>query len=482
MQEPRYFSETNLSISNAKFLDYFDSRGGVNTFGFPISREFQLLGTRVQIFQRFVMQITPGGGVGLLNLLDNDMLPYTSINGANLPAFDSALAASAPAVGTAEYSTRIIDYIRSNVPDEFHGMPVSFHTTFMSPVRMEVAFPQGGDPNLLPLMNLEIWGIPTSAPTFDPKNANFVYQRFQRNVMHYDRTSGTTQGMLLGQYFKALITGEGLPSDLEREASTSRFLRQYNNSRDLGLNRPAELPGTNMLGAFEPEYAPGMPTPAPTNTPVTTSTPTPLPIVMGPSCQYDGEMLFVPEYPRAGDVVTVTVTSPTAYSSVRLAGPGSPHYIGVASGLRGYVWKWRTLVAESGLYNYDFFVNGTDLCITGFFNSGGATPTPTPTGTATPTPTSTPAPLPMVMSVSPAYPAPVHRAGGMLTIYGTNFGDPASTSNRAVYVGSAQSNIASWSDNQILAILSTDTITGTVQGYVVSRGRSSEPFQVNVID
>lgn len=431
------------------------------------------------------MQITPDGSVGLLNLLDNDIMPYTSINGATLPAFDPWLAASAPAVGSPDYGTRVIEFIHSNAVEDYQGLPVSFRTTFMKPVRMEVAFPQGGgDPNLLPLMNLEIWGLPTSRPTYDPNNTNFVYQRFQRNVMHYDRGSGATQGLLLGQYFKALITGEGLPADLARQASTSRFLRQYNNSRDLGLNRPSELPGTNLLGAFEPEYPPGVPTPVPTSTPVATSTPTPgtptpVPIVMGPGCQFDGEMIFVPEYPRAGDVVTVTATSPTAYSSVRLAGPGSPHYIGTGSGLRGYVWKWRTLVTESGLYNYDFFVNGSELCITGFFNSGGPTPTPGPTSTPTPTPTATPAPRPIVTSVIPPYPAPVSR-GSMLTISGSNFGYPQSTVDGAVWIGSYQASVASWADNRILAIVSSSAITGTVDGYVVSRGETSDPFLVNV--
>ncbi|HZK67035.1 MAG TPA: hypothetical protein VFD42_05760, partial [Chloroflexota bacterium] len=82
----RSFPETGYTVANDSFLDYFDKRGGARTLGYPISREFDLLGTRVQFFQRAVLQAQPGGGVGLLNILDEGLMPYTSINGSSFPA------------------------------------------------------------------------------------------------------------------------------------------------------------------------------------------------------------------------------------------------------------------------------------------------------------------------------------------------------------------------------------------------------------
>jgi hypothetical protein len=61
---------------------------------------------------------------------------------------------------------------------------------------------------LLPLMDLELWGAPTSKPARDPHDPNFIYQRFQRGIMHYDKGCSCTQGLLLADYFKALLVGQ----------------------------------------------------------------------------------------------------------------------------------------------------------------------------------------------------------------------------------------------------------------------------------
>ena len=53
----------------------------------------------------------------------------------------------------------------------------------------------------------QIWGAPTSRPAPDPANGNFIYQRFQRGIMHYDKGCGCTQGLLLADYVKALVAG-----------------------------------------------------------------------------------------------------------------------------------------------------------------------------------------------------------------------------------------------------------------------------------
>lgn len=45
-------------------------------------------------------------------------------------------------------------------------------------------------------------------------NDNFVYQRLQRGIMHYDASSGWTQGVLLGDELKRALIQQGiLPGD-----------------------------------------------------------------------------------------------------------------------------------------------------------------------------------------------------------------------------------------------------------------------------
>src|SRR5690349_21873485 len=89
--DPRFFSQTNFRVDNDAFWDFFQHRGGVRTFGYPVSRTFKLDGFPVQIYQRVVMQLWPDGGVHTLNLLDQGLLPYTRINGSTFPATDPAL-------------------------------------------------------------------------------------------------------------------------------------------------------------------------------------------------------------------------------------------------------------------------------------------------------------------------------------------------------------------------------------------------------
>jgi hypothetical protein len=89
----RYFSETGFRIDNDTIWDYFNRRGGVVAFGYPISRTFL-----------------------------------------------------------------------------FQGFPVQF---------------------------FQLWGIPTSQPTFDPNNHSFVYLRFQRGITMYDAGCNCTRGVLL---------------------------------------------------------------------------------------------------------------------------------------------------------------------------------------------------------------------------------------------------------------------------------------------
>jgi hypothetical protein len=236
--DERYFSETGYRIDDDGIWSYFSARGRVPVFGFPVSRSFTLLGCRVQIFQRQVAQSCAGRDVALMNLLDPDIFPYDHINGSQLPPPDPALKAETPAVGSAGYAAAIMDFIRGHAPDTFGSLAVAFGQTYF------------GSGN--PFISLEVWGAPISLPRQDPSNTNFVYQRFQRGVMHYDASTGKTQALLLADYLKDILRGRDLPDDLAAAARGSKYFAQYCPGANQWLCRPADLPATDLTFAFEP--------------------------------------------------------------------------------------------------------------------------------------------------------------------------------------------------------------------------------------
>jgi hypothetical protein len=188
-----------------------------------------------------------------MNLLDPDLMPYDQINFGTFPAHDPNIAGGAPPPDTPDYGVAVLDYERSVAPDAFNGLPVRFLTTFVSTVP---GVNPAADPDLAALVNLEIWGFPTSNPAFDPANRAFVYQRFKRGIMHFDATSGVTRGILLADYFKGIIVGQPgptLPPDLAAQAQGSRYLRQNCPGATQSLCRPDDLPGTDLTFAFEPQ-------------------------------------------------------------------------------------------------------------------------------------------------------------------------------------------------------------------------------------
>lgn len=255
----RHFPQSGFSVDNDAFWDYFIHRGGIRTLGYPISRTFQFQGHPTQFFQRVVLQEMPGGEVQRLNLLDPDLLPYTRINGSQFPSVMEEVKTATPRADAPDYDTRIIEFVRQYAPDELNGEKVGFFDAFTGTVTCQDAFPEGPcRPELLPLLNLEIWGAPTSRPTRDPSNARFIYLRFQRGILHYQGLDAhgnpITEGILLGDWFKSLITGRNLPPDLEAQAQAvnSPYLRQYNPNAPNWVDRPEQLPATNLAFAFEP--------------------------------------------------------------------------------------------------------------------------------------------------------------------------------------------------------------------------------------
>jgi len=271
------FPASGFCITNPAFADYFNRSGQVRTHGNPVSRSFILEGFEVQIFERIVLQLN-AGSVARLNVLDPDILPLTRANQSIFPAPDPALASAAPQAGSADYAQRAIEFIRSVAPNTFEGLPVNFFDTFNTSVPVE----PGTSSDIQTLRNLEIWGLPTSRPAFDPGNRGFVYQRFQRGIMHFRAEVPVTEGILIGAYFKAVITAQSLPPDLAQDTQGSRYAGQYNPSAPNSVNRPAALPNTNMVGAFEPgtgAVTPPPPGPAPTAAgPTATTGPTSTPI------------------------------------------------------------------------------------------------------------------------------------------------------------------------------------------------------------
>jgi hypothetical protein len=249
VHDARYFAETRFRIDNDAIWGYFNARGGVDVFGFPVSRTFTFLGCTSQIMQRQVAQVCSDGQPRLINLLDPDIFPYTQVNGSTFPAPDPNVKSNTPQVGSETYSTDILDFVRANAPDTFGGRPVRFGQTFFGSVSPNQA--GTSDPGILGLLDLEIWGAPISTPMSDPNNPNFVYQRFQRGIMHYDATTGVTRGILLADYLKSVLTGQNLPDDLRQQARGSRFYAQYTPGAPLWLARPNDLPGTDLSWAFE---------------------------------------------------------------------------------------------------------------------------------------------------------------------------------------------------------------------------------------
>src|SRR6185437_14800824 len=67
--DPAFFPATGYRISSPAVLDFFQHRGGVRTFGYPVSNEFPLLGKRVQLFQRALVELDSDGTVSLANIL-----------------------------------------------------------------------------------------------------------------------------------------------------------------------------------------------------------------------------------------------------------------------------------------------------------------------------------------------------------------------------------------------------------------------------
>jgi hypothetical protein len=231
VHDDRYFSQTGFRVDSDDIWAFFQTYGGITTFGYPTSRMMSFLGCPVQMFQRQIIQVCQGQGAALINMLDPEIFPYTSVNGSTFPGPDTSLKNSTPPVGSPTYAADIVNFINQNLPDTFGGQPVNFLQHFNS---------TGG---------LVIWGAAISKPAPDPANGNFVYQRFQRGIMHFIAGTGT-ESILLADYLKAILMNQNVPADLANQSRESRYFNQYCPGQTAWLCRPNDLPATDLTFAF----------------------------------------------------------------------------------------------------------------------------------------------------------------------------------------------------------------------------------------
>ncbi|GEM_PF-2948294 len=229
--DERYFGETGYRVDDDGIWHYFQQRGGVDTFGMPVSRAFVLGSRWVQLFQRHLIQVGGSSDPGPrpANLLDISLLRANHAFGQSFPPFDSAVAWAAPSWRTGDYAGAVQEHLNAVVPNTWEDMPVRFLERYLA----SGALADEADPVLA---GLELWGFPTSQPARDLNNPNVVYQRFQRGVMQFDATTGATTAVPVGDLFKAVLTGEGLPPDLEQDMAPSGYARLYAPSQINGVN------------------------------------------------------------------------------------------------------------------------------------------------------------------------------------------------------------------------------------------------------
>jgi hypothetical protein len=530
--DPSFFPATGYRIVSPAVLDYFQHRGGIRTFGYPVSSEFPLLGRRVQLFQRQMLEIAPDGTVTPANILDPDILPITRIDGLSLPAADPDLLGSAPQPGSADYAVQALAFVNLYVTDDWNGMPVNFQSTFLNTVTCaDASGTEPCDQSALSALDLEVWGLPTSLPTSDPLNPDFIYQRFQRGIMHFSRVTGRTQGLLLGDWLKRIMVGVDLSPDLDAAVRHSRFFAQYAPSRPLAVDRPADLPDTSLAQAFRADTLstaaqaePTLPTNvaqtatavAMTATAVTgtqvalqgtqsansatsvvltataaassaTATPSPGTAVssvpVDPSgCRGDEQMWFVPRKPHVGVHVNISVTSQRHHDvrAMVLSGPLDPGPVTERTSPLGFVWTWTIVPSVEGFYDWSFYADGLRPCINSGFNafaSFGATATPTLTPIATNTPGPTATPTPQAAPNTTGFTPTSGGCGDPITVFGTNFGTPQNgqqvpTSGRVLF-GSRDATIVSWTNGSITIFPAAGSNSSTYTIIVINSGGSS---------
>lgn len=400
-------ADGGFTVAAGPIAEFFTRRGGVRTFGPPISEPFLLLGQTVQLFRNFGLRQNADGTVSTLNLLGLGVLPGRRAAGRTYPAVDPVLAQAAPPPDAPDFITPSQEFIRLHAPDSWEGLEVGFYRAFRESVKLAEAFPdRAGSPALLPVLAQEVWGLPVAGPTRDPADPGLVHLRWERGVMTYDQRTGLVETVPLGAFFKALLTGEGLPADLAADAQDSAYARQLDPSAPNGVARPAELPDTLLQSAFVPTAPtiwtglaetdtgpPASPPPPAASEPAPVAAapaapppPTPTPTPEADSCHGDEEITAAPEKPRTNVDVLIAVSSSRPYRYPRLAGTERTTFVQSRAGQLGYVYEWTVTPTQVGKHEYVFYIDSTIPCgkITLDVRGPLVTATPTISGTDQP--------------------------------------------------------------------------------------------------
>jgi hypothetical protein len=517
---PASTTASSFQVLRPAFHDFVEQHGGRRVLGAPISNEFQLLGRRTQIFEQRVLQLRADGSVTVLSVID-DLLPLIHADGATYPAADPSLVETNPGVDADAYVEQALAILSGGlqdwpIADEWSGLPVRFRAFYAGTVFCEDLPPaRSCTDEALARLSLDIWGLPTSEPAFDPRTPDLVYQRFQRGIMQFSQSTERVQSVPIGSWLKRVLIGSDVPADLQADVGALRLYAQYAPTAPLGLTRPVELPGTSLTSAFG--LAEPTPTatidrlasmPAPGGSFVTSAgpgssaiqgaplTPTPEPsphAIQGPDpCAGDEQLLFAPMKPYAGTEVLIAATSARRHDvrSVRLSGPIKTGAVNERQGLNGWVWEWTIVPPMDGWYEFSFFADGARRCATSGFNAlppfgasatvSVATPLPVatvaPFATPTASPTATPLATPTITSLVP-------DSGGcnqLVMLMGDGFGYPQSLVNGQVFVvgasGVKAAAVLGWGNAQVtLSIPSSGLSAGVYSIVLQANGMASNP-------
>jgi hypothetical protein len=363
-----YFVETGYYVGQGAIWEFFASHEADLTFGPPLSNVFTLEGRDVQIFRNHVLEVDPDGSVGTMALLDSGAVPSTRLGRRTVPDRDASLVAAAPATTGPNWRSAAHAFAQANAPDVWDGLEVDFLEFYLAAREQP---PATSDSALL------VWGLPVSKVVRDPARPELIHLRWERGVMEYNSVTGRTQPVPLGELFKAVLTGEGLPAELAVDAQGSPYYRQYGPAQPLGLVRPDLLPDSSLEGAFEPNVVGGWPSGSTASSQLsplqstTTSTPfssassptaSPTPTLPGDGCTGAEEISYVPDRPRVGAELLVAVTSTRKYAYPRLAGTERTTFVQERPGQLGFVYEWTVNLTYPGDHDYTFYVDSTVPC------------------------------------------------------------------------------------------------------------------------
>ena len=126
------------------------------------------------------------------------------------------------------------------------------------PCRSQIAFPgTTPNPDLVTLLNLEIWGVarPPIPPPILATAASSTSGSSAASCTSAPRCP-SPRASWLASISRPSSTYRALPPDLAEDMQSSRFRAQYSPGSPGWLARPAELPNTDLNGAFEPGSGP----------------------------------------------------------------------------------------------------------------------------------------------------------------------------------------------------------------------------------